>query len=123
METKEIIEGNELIALFMGALWGEHSKMWGIGKAKYIEVGKKQFVSAIEHHKPIDLKYNSEWNWLMPVVEKIESLEFGIEVVGNYCKVIGANIQCSQPTKLQATYKAVIEFIKWYNLNTKPNGN
>ena len=57
----------------------------------------------------------------MTVVEKIEE-EYEIQIDGDVCTVY-----CSQnsikeiiivgDSKIDATYKAVVEFIKWYNEN------
>jgi hypothetical protein len=64
------------------------------------------------------------WSELMPVVEKIESLgpiRFMIEK--NRVMVVWAepeyfwNSGTTSQTKLQTTYDAVTEFIKWYNEN------
>jgi hypothetical protein len=71
------------------------------------------------------LRYHSSWDWLMPVLEKIASLgykwEIGIspykkESVFHYCKIwsIGT-IEGVSP--LDAVYGAVVEFVKWHNLN------
>ena len=76
-----------------------------------------------------ELKYHEDWNWLMVVVEKIESLEifdrmgrFNINTKNfdeNYTSFItdkdGDFIQCEGETKIEAVYNAVVEFIKWYN--------
>ena len=76
-----------------------------------------------------DLKYHEDWNWLMVVVEKIESLEifdrmgrFNINTKNfdeNYTSFITDKdedfIQCDGDTKIEAVYNAVVEFIKWYN--------
>ena len=48
-----------------------------------------------------ELKYHKSWDWLMPVVEKIYSLD--------------AHIDFFRVINLEATYKAVVEFIKQYN--------
>lgn len=84
------------------------------------------------------LKYHSSWNWLMPVVEKIRNVEsydrdkFSTSVVidadktsiksgcyGNkshsnqyFNKIFGGRYNSREHT-----YKAVVEFIKWYNEN------
>jgi len=76
------------------------------------------------------LKYNSNWNWLMEVVEKIESLTdinssgcfMVLESIGFNAKFIlddGTRIfnPCKGETKIEAVYNACVEFIKWYNLN------
>lgn len=67
-----------------------------------------------------DLKYHSDWNWLMQVVEKIESLNVVVEIRENVCYIeTTPNDYYSEleETKIQATYNAVVRFIKWYNEN------
>ena len=70
-----------------------------------------------------ELKYNTSWDWLMPVVEKIESLGYEFFIVEDRIK-IAHNTDHSTETiidftlggsKRDATYQAVVEFIKWYN--------
>ena len=70
-----------------------------------------------------------EWNDLMPVVEKIESLGFKftihndsalIERTHNRQFKQGQTISALEESKIKATYKAVVEFIKWY---TSQKGN
>lgn len=80
-----------------------------------------------------ELKYHEDWNWLMPVVDKIESIDEELEVFGgNFIKVSYSVqientsvtiwkhsdrfdskriIEINGNTKREATYKAVIEFI------------
>ena len=74
-----------------------------------------------------DVKYHSSWDWLMPVVEKIESLSCNVNIINKYCQIIrfegGAprfqkSITDSQ-TKIENTWLAVVEFIKWYNQTKK----
>lgn len=76
-----------------------------------------------------DLEYNSSWDWLMPVVEKIERTNNGTD--DNYFNVtIGCGFDCTifdahheliintcEQTKIKTVYKAVVEFIEWYNKN------
>ena len=66
-----------------------------------------------------ELKYHEDWNWLMVVVEKIESLGYRIEIVKHICRIYLSNketIIISENTpKIEAVYNAVVEFIKWYN--------
>ena len=75
------------------------------------------------------LKFHSNWNWLMEVVEKIESLGYWIEILGgvhNVCRIgITNNIEdficLDNETKIEAVYNACVEFIKFYNENGAKN--
>jgi|688.fasta_scaffold855053_3 hypothetical protein len=57
-------------------------------------------------------KYHSSWDWLMPVIEKIDEI-CGIDL-HEWDEYIN-NSLCSK--SLNTTYSACIEFIKWYNKN------
>ena len=77
------------------------------------------------------VKYHKSWDWLMPVVEKIEYIEsithgnqFQViireEEVGIYDKHTQTHIvyiPADGESKLTNTHKAVVEFIKEYNQN------
>lgn len=122
-------ESNQLIAEFMGQEFETSSKEWEIQRCLNNGRIKKPFV---EH-----LDYNVSWDWLMPVVEKIESLNFEIDgeitsadvhIMYGDCKIVdedGAGLfefyfhSTDSKDKRKATYKAVIEFIKWYNNESK----
>jgi hypothetical protein len=93
MTQEEILEGNKLIAEFMGLPVHE------------------------EYFRGIDAcKYHSDWNLLMPIVEKIEL--FSCYVIDS--KTLSTIIECHYNSKIKSTYQAVVEFIKWYNQqNTK----
>lgn len=69
------------------------------------------------------LLYNSSWDWLMEVVEKIESLGYSVDIFNK-----AVSIQCNTKTemivdlsgrtdnsKLSQVYEAVVEFIKYKN--------
>lgn len=72
-------------------------------------------------------KYETSWDWLMGVVEKIESLQSGryqVDVIQEGCQIqdrnrliinmVAPNLP-TETTKIGATYLAVVEFIKTYN--------
>ena len=65
------------------------------------------------------LKFHSDWNWLMEVVEKIESLEnHGFTIYRKTTNINGLPIELAntkKATKIEAVYNACLEFIKWYN--------
>lgn len=85
-----------------------------------------------------DLQYHTSWEWLMPVVEKIETIQLPtpsmvkikVEISGTSCRIHkgtwndnreGFISKYFQPdekgSKTESTYKAIVEFIKWYNKN------
>lgn len=72
-----------------------------------------------------DLEYDNDWNWLMPVVDRIESLGYEFFIVENRVEV-AHNTDHSIETiidftfhggKRGATYRGVVEFINQYNKN------
>jgi len=101
--TQQQIEGNKIIAEFMGDYDAYH---WG----------KDPF------NEYVKATYHSSWGRLMPVVEKISKEytinihsypESGFDVTikeGNYRRGYGENYRA-----IEATWLAIVDFIKWYN--------
>lgn len=94
------MENNELIARFMGfAYCAKHQyEGWYTNS----EFNHRVFCSTE------GLKYNTSWDWLMPVVFKI------INDVNVYAQT-RHDIKNSICADINITYNAVIHFIKWYN--------
>ena len=105
---------NKLIALFMG-LKPHHQDAGYL-----IDESKDEGYEAI--HESCFL-YDSSWDWLMPVIEKIECMHdekgncFNVMMEAFECNISGAGLTLclSGHTKIDATYKSVVEFIKTYN--------
>ncbi len=100
MKEKEIINSNKLIAEFMG---------------------KNTNLRFIDPYG-----YHCSWDWIMPVVEKIESIGYPVTI--NCHKSCYINITSKDAshimvdfaeTKIEAVYNAVVEFIKWFNEHKK----
>lgn len=108
MTNEEIIEGNRLIAEFMG--WTTHPKHgenYVINKSKYRKVPYWSDCSYKAMREILD--YYNSWDWLMPVVEKIKQLE-----IVDFTKkkpIMNALIDID----INVLYNSVVEFIKWYN--------
>lgn len=74
-------------------------------------------------HLTVGLRYDSDWNWLMPVVEKIESINYSsVQIKEGLCHISYHDTngywnhkKIDGHPKIISTHKAVIEFIKWYN--------
>ncbi|MEX0598836.1 MAG: hypothetical protein WD512_20300 [Candidatus Paceibacterota bacterium] len=111
-------ENNKLIAEFLG--YSQPHPFYP--KTTYwYKQGKEPLVS---------LSFHSDWNWLMEVVEQIEKLplfpndnSFNVTIgATKYCTIQDSNgevveITAMEETKILSVYKAVVEFIKWYNVN------
>lgn len=103
--NQQIIDGNKLIAEFDGV------------------------PTDIVNNTVKYLEYHKDWNWIMPVVEKIGLLKNRIIIHRDfkliYCEIIcringiSKEILEFDKTSINATYKAVVKFIKWYNKEVK----
>jgi len=109
-----IEENNKLIAEFMGGVPCDRCEDCGM-----LKFGESDY-RALEY-----LRYHSDWNLLMPVVEKIEQVGGKIDIefsIGTDETWIIQNSQFETykygGTKLERTYQAVIEYINWYNQQT-----
>ena len=99
MTQEEILEGEKLIGEFDG-----------ITKDRYGRYYKKGVFKGNSEH---DFIYHSDWNWLMSAVDKISKLHSIPELYANYSKGIDALMMLD----INILFKAVVEFIKWYNKN------
>lgn len=112
------LEGNKLIADFLGGIEFNINK----GVWQKVTIGSVRTIGK-------NLRYHTSWDWLMLCVDKIEILHESNNVL------IGTNLTYIQVhnkalneqetfkgvdnSKLEATYKAVLEFIQWYNTQNK----
>ena len=96
---QNITENNKLIAEFMA---GEKDKQ------VYIKHLNAWYDNCMGY------KYNTDWNWLMEVVEKclIGEAEHSQDEAKKAISEIYESL-CS--INISAVYNACIEFIKWYN--------
>ena len=118
---------NELIAEFMGVRVFEKRPRHNIGAPE----------ADMRYYLKDKMKYDTSWDWLMPVVEKIESdaihpkFSFSVNIGRTTCDIVcvlrptgidpPADIvfyEHDDDTKIGRVYKAVVEFIKWYNQQT-----
>lgn len=132
-------ESNKLIAEFMGI---EPFSKAGQYEAKDIIIQLDMTMNPCIHfNSPLDVifiddfKFHSLWDWLMPVVEKIQNTEevesFNIDASGKvnikiWPQILGSLyyeyeefyfIADNKDNFLDVTYLACVKFIKWYNEN------
>lgn len=111
-------QNNKLIAEFLG---------WTLDNPS-------TFPTELHQEKEIqgfwELRFDTDWNWLMEVVEKIEKIQRSKWSKNTYPCISISAISCKisfygnteeiisniiRPSKKQAIYDACVEFIKWYN--------
>lgn len=106
---RTIEEKNRMIAEFMGA------------EEEQTEQGEFVFAIKFQNHEKLsdfqtefyygtELKYHTSWDWLMPVVEEIDHLEYESERLEKIDNAI-------KTRQIGAVHEAVVEFIEWYNEN------
>lgn len=129
------IEDNKLIAEFMGF---EKTKGGGL----YIMPDGydwSRFPDTENYILPTQFLFHSDWNWLMEVIEKVEDLDTNPDLLPTWSiKPFSVKIEAyatqievdrgktetifsyfQNDDKFTNTYKALLEFIKWYNLEIK----
>lgn len=79
-----------------------------------------EYFEGTRFHKHDELFFNTSWDWLMPVVERLEAQNgASAEIRQAYCYIVHhltkTEFNFHAGSKLEAVYKAVVEFIKWYN--------
>lgn len=110
METKD---PNELIAHFMGYKYHEEYRdEYDEFHSDYWERPNGQIKDG--------LTFNTDWNELIPVVEKIEK-DYHTAILDKRCTISNADrlFEKRGATKIESVWLSVIEFIEWYNNNKR----
>lgn len=129
MKQFDIKEYNKMCAEFLK--WEHTSNDGFICIETYCHLDYNSYYSGTHSH----LRFHTDWNWIMEVVEKIESTQrskfspythpavevsslcCSIVFYGNYKQVVAEVIR---PTKKEAVVQAVWEFLNWYQQQSKP---
>lgn len=123
---ENVIENNRLIALFMGYSKGVPEQR-GCKEERFALNGRTYLLSQLDYH--------ASWDWLMPVVEKIEVLLLRFEIAEYECYLSWQGVEPDDKnhmawlekfspissegySKMVAVYLCIIQFIKWFNLQT-----
>ena len=135
MTQEEIQEYNKRCALFLGGIYSNHAEAWGFGNAEVIKTpinfDKKIYHGVIEAERfEKDLKFHSDWNWIMEVVEKIQLLDIVHDNTRSYDSVF-KTYECtfspsykthdfgyirgtSKTSEKEAVVQAINQFLLWY---------
>ncbi len=114
---KTIEQNNRMIAEFMGGqyTYGNTNVPLSVNLIYIPKRGSNTFAQ---------LEYHSSWDWLMPVVEKIELLGYSVEknfqrIDNDWQTLItkGNDIlfQDFAEKSIDAMYCTLVHFIEWYN--------
>ena len=130
MTQEEILQYNKRCAEFLGAIYSDYAEAWGFGNAK--NIGSKMF-GGVMYHDVIqaerfekELKFDSDWNWIMEVKNHIIGLGYcwfqfpdTIQINENFtissksiCKVRFDKLQ-----EKEAVVEAINKFLIWYEQN------
>ena len=124
MTKQEILDGNRLIAEFMQVEIKENfHKLFYYSDQPFYYVDGKSREEVLDKASSY-FKYHLSWDWLMPVVEKIEIQSkdlFGeyedsiINGCGFMIPLPEFNISIAEVSKIAAVYVGVLKYIDWYN--------
>ena len=137
MNKNMVLEGNKMIAEFMGWKFiykGKDYKVWN-PDFKSEEQHPNDWVFAtwikddFEEYMSRILRYHLSWDWLMPVIEKLNTnhaiiFEYTISLIP-ICKVMFVpkndihlhfvSNESNNITGLEAVFSQVVKFLKWHN--------
>ncbi len=126
MKDEEILDSNKLIAIFMG---GEYKKIFcGIDNTSenVFYMPNSHITDYVKDFKN-GIPYHSSWDFLMPVVEKVRDSNCIVSIRFNrQLATTNTCIACFEKkwvkdieehgVGITSTYLAVLEFVKWYNI-------
>jgi hypothetical protein len=108
MTEQEILEGNKLIAEFMGATIDESNNVKFILPADGIGLAGCGLKAC---------RYHTSWDWLMPVVQKIgKQMDRTILGILKHFNETQSNFWCDG---IENIWEGCVQFIKWYNQTPK----
>lgn len=108
-------ENNKLLAEFMGFTLGHPDKNETRWKNCWFTTSNGTWNSRIDI-----LHFNTDWNWLMEVIEKIRGIVNTELSVDDFDKHRGLEQRLNPYNyDIQSIYNGCIEFIKWYNLQNQ----
>lgn len=125
MEEQEIVNGNALVAKFEGWYCKDESKYPHKQQWYHNELSVR-FSPDIKLSRSLErFDYHNNWKSLMRIVDKIESMGYSA-TMDQHCKEhrVFFNQDSTMEevahgargmTRIEATYKAVVDFINYYN--------
>jgi hypothetical protein len=115
----DLIKNNELIAEFMGLQKSKPAIQQFINEPE-----KNGLYYERENGVHEYLSYHKSWDWLMPVVDKLEQLKHPVHIINNNCYIYYSTnaikneeffVDIYGENKMDAVYRAVVTFIQYLN--------
>jgi hypothetical protein len=123
MTQEEIFNGNKCIAEFMGYEFTETPDCGILGGNKFTRLPKEpKEPPFVVYHGWCPPKYNTSWDWLMSVVDKISKIcLLDKELYNEYFwgKIVKTDFLIFRVNTVEELWKMVVEFVEWYNENKK----
>lgn len=112
MDTaKNILNGNKLIAEFMGAKWWPKTKSLFIKYSEAYEFEDSKIAFGVDQ-----LQYHQSFDWLVPVHKKIY-------LGTDYAEKMDSLTRKFDYWEIEKLWKACVDFIKWYNAKNKEDAS
>lgn len=127
MKTFNKEEYNRLCAEFLG--WEKHHTL-----EDFYSIPQHLKISKLPSFRRVEkMVFDSDWNWIMEVVEKIESLNYENSIILQECSIIDTKAAEAEPnpfdirpiafgeekTKKEAVVQAIWQFLNWHYDNTR----
>lgn len=119
-KDKARVSDNELIAKFMEwMLIPEQRDDPNDDFTPSYWIGRSLWKGEVNIHYEI-LRFDKSWDWLMPVVEKINNMNHSVHIYPTRARFYKNNtefIESIHPgySLIEIVYCGVVQFIKWYN--------
>ena len=120
MNTHGFIECNKLICEFMGyqikgsdfIFPSEMQWLYIPSNIYELEDGVYNFDCDVS-----SMKFHFSWDWLIPVIDKITSMNEYSKFVDHTCSMVSKGGIHINTRFIETTWSDVVDFIKWYNQN------
>lgn len=118
MTKKQILEGNKLIAKFMGLIPIKYKLNGEKGNSFITKEDNINYEGFEKFFCMKDAKYYSSWNWLIPACKKWDEMIFpndNIKLLMEYlqrCDSLDNKVSCYE---ILPVFEQLVDNIKWYN--------
>jgi len=128
----DIVEGNKLIAEFMGIRFNNGNAYDSNGNT-YMRFRSWNNDMARNEFFRLNKLYHNSWDWLMPVVEKIGGVDnysvnihwgtgctdsfAGCTIHSSTKQITHDELNSDEQSLIKAVWNSIIDFIQWYNEN------